>query len=234
MIYENLKGIQQWLFPGSCVLCAARIASGEDFCPQCERSLPYLAGGCPQCASPMMPTTASGSHCGECQRRPPAFSRTLAMFHYSSPIDRLIQSLKYHHRLEIARVLGQRLARFLQTHGVASSNLLIPVPLHTTRLRERGFNQSLELARPVAKRLGLSLDYTCATRTRQTAPQTDLAPKARQRNVRGAFRASDAVAGRRVAILDDVMTTGHTVDSLARCLRRAGARDVEVWVVARA
>lgn len=234
MLYKRIKSIQEWLFPGICLLCSARIRSNADFCAQCDASLPRLIGGCLQCAAPMGLIKEGIHRCGQCQKRPPGFARTLAMFSYGPPIDRLIQDLKYHRRLETARLLGQRFAIFLDARVETAVDVIVPVPLHPTRLRERGYNQSLELARPVAKSLGIRLDYKSVWRTRATPPQTSLPHKARQRNVRGAFGASDALAGLRVAILDDVMTTGHTANTLATCLRRAGAENVDVWVVARA
>jgi ComF family protein len=145
----------------------------------------------------------------------------------------LIWALKYHRRLEMARILGEQLAQ-----GLASAprevDLVVPVPLHRARLHERGYNQSLELARPIARYLGLRLDFNCLQRIRATAPQAGLAPAERRRNVRGAFAATPAVKKLKVAVVDDVMTTGHTANAVAQCLRKAGAREVHVWVVARA
>lgn len=234
MIYKKLKSIQEWLFPGICLLCDARIPSDKDFCSECEASLPRLTASCLQCAAPIALSDAAIHRCGQCQKRPPVFSRTRALFRYEPPIDQLMQGLKYHGKLDIARLLGIRLARFLAVQEGLDSELIVPVPLHPTRLRSRGYNQSLELARPVAKHLGISLDARCVQRVRSTPPQTHLPPKERQRNVRGAFAATNSVKGRRVAVIDDVMTTGHTVNALARCLRQAGAKNIEVWVVARA
>ncbi len=171
--------------------------------------------------------------CGACQRRPPAFARTVALFHYAPPVDRLIHGLKYHGRLELARILGGLLADAL-TRRPVHIDLIVPVPLHRARLRARGFNQALELARPVARRLGVPIDYRCVVRARDTAPQATLAPRARRSNVRGAFVARGRLDRLRIALVDDVLTTGHTADAVAACLRRAGARQVELWVLARA
>lgn len=233
MIPGRLKSIQQWLFPGICLLCNARAAASSEFCGACEASLPRFYQGCAQCAAPLIEANAAQHRCGTCQRHPPAFGRVLAPFLYAAPIDRLIQDLKYQQRLDTARLLGSRLSDHIARHN-PEVDVVVPVPLHAKRLRERGYNQSLEIARPVAERLGVRLDYQSGQRTRATPPQTTLPLKARQRNVRNAFRITASFKGTRVAVVDDVMTTGHTVNAFAACLKKAGAKSVEVWVVARA
>ena len=234
MVNIRLKNIQHWLLPGNCLLCAARLPWGRDLCPDCERSLPYLAAVCRQCAAPLHHAEASSDHCGQCQKQPPAFAYTRAVFEYAPPVAQLVQDLKYHRRLYNARVLGQYLAARLETLDDPFPDIMIPVPLHPARLRERGYNQALELARPIAKRFQLPLSYRAARRIRATPPQTQLPRKLREKNVRGAFRVDTDVEGLRVAIVDDVMTSGYTVNALAACLHKAGAMEVVVWVVARA
>lgn len=233
MIPGRLKSIQQWLFPGICLLCSERVATSKEFCDACENSLPRLYNGCEQCAVPLAEAGAIQHRCGACQKRPPAFRRALAPFVYAAPIDRLIQDLKYQQRLQTARLLGARLADYVTSRD-PEIDVIVPVPLHAKRLRERGYNQSLEIARPVAEQLGVRLDYQSVQRTRATPPQASLPPKARQRNVRNAFKVTGSFKGARVAVLDDVMTTGHTVNAFATCLKKTGAKSVEVWVVARA
>lgn len=231
MIYQSLKDAQNWLFSRTCLACLDRVKTGKDFCPGCERSLPYLSNACLRCAAPL---TGPGENiCGQCQGEPPPFSRTLALFHYAEPVSRLIQDLKYHGQLHLARMFGELLAERLSTLAALPQRIL-PVPLHPGRLRERGYNQALELARPIARRLGLALDYRSLGRVRATAPQTELALAERARNVRKAFAARGAFGGERVALIDDVMTSGHTAAAAARCLLQAGAAEVELWVVARA
>lgn len=232
-VYNRLRNIQDWLFPGNCLLCRARLPTGADLCPSCDASLPRPEATCPRCAAPL--ATDVAGNCGACQQRPPAFDAADAAFHYAAPVDRLIQDLKYHRRLALACVLGRRLADHLVAHGTALPDVIVPVPLHTARLRERGYNQSLELARVVARQLGLPLAaHDAVERVRPTASQTQLAPEARARNVRNAFRVAGDFAGQRVALVDDVMTSGHTAGALAKSLKRASARSVSVWVVARA
>lgn len=229
MLNECLAFVQGML-PSFCLLCGDRVAANLDFCPGCAAALPYLSRACPVCASPY----AGSGPCGQCQRRPPPFAATTALFRYASPVDRLVIGLKFHAQLLHARVLGALMAAQLAARNDPLPQLIVPMPLHRTRLRSRGFNQALELARPVARRLGVTLDYSALVRQRATGPQTELPLAARARNVRGAFRAARDLRGLRIALVDDVMTTGHTAAAAAGALRKAGADAVEVWVLARA
>ena len=257
MVYYRLFCEQHWLgraliqlyqtalvgelLRGHCLLCGAATPWREDFCPACERSLPFTGAGCQRCAAPLTSGVSGAQPCGECQKHPPAFDRTLAAFAYAPPVDRLIQGLKYHRQLHLARTLGRCLADALAAATPSLPppaervDVIVPVPLHTGRLRKRGYNQSLELARPLARHFGLPLDYRSLRRTRATPPQAALPVKQRKQNVRGAFAVKgDDLSGVRVALVDDVMTSGHTVNAAAGCLRRAGVKAIEVWVVARA
>lgn len=227
MVYKWLELAQRHLLPPVCCLCGAPGEAGRDLCAACRHELPRPGPGCRSCAAPL---AADGLVCGRCQRHPPAFDGVQALFRYRPPVDRLIQALKFEQRLARARLLGDLLAAAM---GPDPQRLLLPVPLHPARLRQRGFNQSLELARRVARAGGGRLLPGLAQRVRATPSQTGLDARARRRNLRGAFR----VAGRapaQITLIDDVMTTGATVDALARALRRAGTETVRVWVVARA
>jgi ComF family protein len=223
----NIGSFFNRLFPRSCLLCGAG-AGARLLCHGCHTDLPWHSQPqCPQCAAP----TPDGQTCGVCLKHPPAFDRTHAALAYAFPLDRLIPRLKYHGQLAIAPALGACLAR-----AVAASprpDRLIAMPLHAKRIRERGFNHASEIAREVAKRLGLPLDATSCQRIRDTPPQMGLKHDARRRNVRGAFTASDKVRGLHIALIDDVMTTGTSLDELAATLKRAGAREVTCWVAAR-
>lgn len=224
---------QKWLWSGNCLLCHARLPAGRDVCAACDRSLPRAQSACSRCGAPGA-VVGTNAVCGECQKHPPAYDGTRAVFRYASPVDRLIQHLKYHGRLELSRVLGGYLAEHMLTLDDPLPDVVVPVPLHTARLRERGYNQSLEIARFVSRRLRVPLDWRGTQRIRPTEPQTELPRDQRRKNVRGAFTASKAFAGQRIAIVDDVMTSGHTVNALAETLLHSGVRDVRVWVVARA
>ena len=222
-----LNRVAAHLLPGSCPLCAADSGSGL-LCPACASDLPQLpAALCPQCGD----GTTLGERCGACLKDPPAFARTVALFRYEFPVDRLIQALKYGHQLPLAAWFGARLGQMLVA---ADYDLVLPLPLHPSRLRTRGFNQSLEIARPVARALGLPIDPILLTRTRATPPQADLPFKERARNVRGAFECAGDLAGRRILLVDDVMTTGSTLREAARILQLHGAGPITVGVAARA
>jgi ComF family protein len=223
----NISSIFNRMAGRVCLLCGA--ASGaRHLCSGCQDDLPWhRQPQCPQCATP----TPDGQTCGHCLRHPPAFDRTHAALAYAFPLDRLIPRLKYHGRLAIAPALGECLARTVA--ALPRPDRLVAMPLHATRIRERGFNHATEIARDVAKRLGLPLDTASCRRIRDTPPQMGLKHDARRRNVRGAFACSGDVRGLHVGLIDDVMTTGTSLDELAETLKRAGAREVTCWVAAR-
>ena len=235
-----MKSIQHRLvagvMPPICVLCGEagiRFPSGvRDLCPACQESLPWAESQCARCALPLTATTVEAL-CGRCQTHPPAFASCLSPFRYHTPVDHLLLGLKFNGRLAQARLLGELMADWLDSVMDTPPDQLIPVPLHADRLRERGFNQAVELARPIADRLGLPLNLRGVRRVLATPPQSDLSRKQRLKNIRGAFEVVQPVHGH-VAIIDDVMTTTSTADELARTLLRAGAERVEVWVCARA
>ncbi len=170
------------------------------------------------------------STCGACLRSAPEFDATLAVWRYDFPLDRIVQSLKYQGNLPVARLLGEGLARRVAERRI---DMIVPMPLARERLARRGFNQAVELARPAARARRLGLETALVERVRDTASQTDLPIAERTRNVRGAFTCRADVGGRRIAVVDDVMTTGATLAELAGCLKRAGAAWVENWVVGR-
>lgn len=212
---------------GSCLLCGDE--SGQQLiCPACTSDLPPLpAARCPQCAIP----TTHGERCGGCLAQTPHFDRCHALFAYEFPADRLIQALKYGHQLALAPWFARRLAQLL---GAADGKRIIPLPLHSSRLGERGFNQSGEIARHLGNCLNLPVDRKSLLRSRATAPQAELARKARRGNVKGAFECTTDLTQQHILLIDDVMTTGATADECARVLKLHGAASVELMVVARA
>lgn len=214
------------ILPQSCFLCGS---DGSDLlCPACHADLPTLSPArCPRCAQP----TAHGERCGRCLNQPMHFDRTQAIFRYDFPVDRLVHALKYGHQLALARWLGKRLADSLAD---ADADCIVPLPLHPQRLKERGFNQATEIARPLAEACGLPIVCDVLYRSHSTAPQAGLALNERPANVRGAFECPIDLAGRRILLVDDVMTSGATLDEAARTLKLHGAARVEVAVVARA
>ena len=217
-----------WLFALRCLVCGEPGANGRDLCTDCLAALPRQGPACPRCALPMPhPGT-----CGECLQRPPPLDAAHAAFDYAFPLDRLLPRLKFHRDFAAGRVLAQCMAeRYV---SLPRPDALLPVPLHPQRLRERGFNQSVELACPLARAWNLPLLLDAVVRVRhQQAAQAGLRRAQRLRNLRGAFVARQRLDGAHVLVVDDVMTTGTTLDVLARCLKAAGAARVSNLVVAR-
>lgn len=223
----------QFIFlPGRCVLCGTASARELDLCRACEAELPWNETPCPRCALPLPPGAPADALCGECLDTPPHFDAAYIPFVYAYPLDRLLQGLKFGGRIVHARILGEGMASYLARAGMPPPEVLLPVPLHADRLRERGFDQAVELARPIAQRLGLPLECGLVRRTRATKLQSRLSARERRRNVRGAFCVT-GTPPRHVAILDDVVTTGSTAGELARSLKRAGCERVDLWACAR-
>ncbi len=218
-----------WVFPRFCIICGDSSSENTDICSECSKSIPIINSYCPICGV----KSKQNIVCGTCQKQPPHFDQTYAGFDYTTPIDHFIKRLKYSKQLEFARILGEMFSHRLASTETPIPETVIPVPLHKERLRERGFNQSLEIARSVAKQLGIAIDYKSVGRVKPTPPQTELPFKKRRANVRNAFKIIKSIKGQHVAIIDDVMTTGSTADELARCLKQSGVRRVDVWTVAR-
>jgi ComF family protein len=231
-IRQRLEILRDWFATPACALCGESTTRERRLCGGCERALPELGAHCAVCATPLPGAGIDRLICGRCQQRPPRYAYAHALFRYAAPIDRLIQGAKYHGRLDWLDMLGRRLSDHARVKANAI-DAIVPVPLHRSRLRERGYNQSLELARPLSKRLGIGLNLDIE-RVRATRPQKAMSGAERRRNVRNAFAATKEFSGLRIAVVDDVMTSGATVDAVARCLRKAGAASVAVWVVARA
>ncbi|MBI5784250.1 MAG: ComF family protein [Rhodocyclales bacterium] len=213
------------LLPQDCLLCGS--PSGDALlCPVCDLDLPRLpAEVCPICAE----AAPGGATCGACLSDPRHFDATVAAFRYGFPADKLVQSLKYQRRIATADFFAGAMFAGPRPDG----DLIVPLPLHPARLAERGFNQSVEIARPLARALRLPLELDGCTRSRDTAPQASLPWKERKKNIRHAFECAIDLSGRSVIVVDDVMTTGATLDEFARTLKAHGAVRVVNWVAAR-
>ena len=228
---RSLSGaLQRFVLPYQCLLCGGAGEDGLDLCRECARELPRNRICCARCALPLPEPAAL---CGQCQRRPPPWDAAWVPFRYAWPLDRLESRFKFSANLAAGRVLASLWLREAPPPSLPA--WILPVPLHTARLRQRGYNQARELARPLARRFGLSLRRDEVRRPRATSAQTELGAIQRRRNVRGSFVAREDIAWPdHVALLDDVMTTGATLAECARMLKRAGVKRVDVWALARA
>lgn len=226
------RRLQFALLPAHCLLCGQHSDLPRDLCSACAADLPRNHICCPRCALPLQMLAPL---CGECLHREPPFTATSAPFVYAQPLDLLMTKLKFGRSLAAGRVLSELWITALRETPPPKPLLLIPVPLHASRLRERGYNQALELARPLARALAIPLRHDVLLRTRATPAQANLDAKARRQNLRGAFSiVENAALPEHVAIVDDVMTTGATLRECARTLCRAGVARVDVWALARA
>lgn len=219
------------LLPQRCALCQQRTGDDSPLCAACRQRLPGLPPAhCPRCAD----FSAAGIICGRCQSTPPAFDGVISPWLYAEPVDQLVQALKYRHQLHLAPWFGRQLLTTLKarTPTLGKIDVIVPLPLHPARMKTRGFNQALEIARPIARELGKPLLRFAASRVRDTAPQAGLPRDERQRNMQGAFECHTDLSGQAVLVIDDVLTTGSSAHELARTLKIHGAR--EVWVAAAA
>jgi len=224
------KDIFSRLFKQRCLLCVANDGGELGICDGCNSDLPWHSKPhCPQCG-----LDSNGLLCGSCINSPPAFDATFSLFTYDFPLDSMMQRYKYGNMLNLGYIFGQMLGK---KTNLADVDLIIPMPMHPMRLKERGFNQSLEIAKIITKSHPEKLDFTSALRQKHTPPQASLPLKERVKNIKGAFKINvdsvDNFKNKRIAIVDDVMTTGASLNELAKTLKKVGAEHVECWVIAR-
>ena len=225
-----LRRLSTVLLAPRCLVCAEPGDQGMDLCAACHAALPWNLDACRQCG---LALTGPGTHCGQCQFSPPPYTVTQAAFRYAFPVDRLLPRFKFHGDLAAGAVLATLMQWSLDP--AERPDALIPVPLHVSRLRQRGYDQALELAKALSRECRLPLCRGRLVRLRATQAQTELGADDRQRNVSDAFGLRDGASlPRHVALIDDVMTTGATVGECARTLRAAGVQRVDIWTVARA
>jgi ComF family protein len=228
------------LWPTRCLVCDAPGIDGMDLCAGCAAALPWNRSACLCCAIPL-PASAGSLVCGPCLRREAAkahrqqrapLGEVRAAFVYAAPMDQLLPRFKFHRDLAAGALLSQLMAAAFRT--APRPQALVPVPLHRSRLRRRGYDQALELARPLAQVLEVPLRHDLLRRVRPTAPQSELDAAARRRNLRGAFAvAEDTTLPAHVALVDDVMTTGATLHAAATALSMAGVERIDAWICAR-
>ena len=210
-----------------CILSSAK--TKNTWCISCERDMLCSFQKCPVCARP----AATERVCGSCLKNKPDYSRTEVLFQYRYPIKQLIKTFKFNNRPELSIAFADLMTKKL-SHLDTLPNKLIPVPLYKRRQRQRGYNQSIVFAEQIAKRTGIKTDLALCQRIKHTKPQSTLSINDRKKNVRGAFKLSDTVVPRHVAIVDDVITSGSTINEIARLLKKAGCEKIDVWAIARA
>ena len=235
MIYNWLKNSLPGLFSKHCLLCLSPTHNRYLLCADCEKDLPINAQHCLVCAIPLTSTQAHKNTlvCGKCQKNPPHYTTSIIPFIYASPVKQLISQLKFHGNLTYTPLLAHSFTRALKHRASNLPECIIPVPLHKSRLRERGFNQALELSQIVGKQLSIPTVYSLCQRNKSTPFQSGLSAKQRKLNLKNAFFMTKPHQYKHVAIFDDVVTTGTTVNELALSLKKSGVEVVEVWAIAR-
>lgn len=217
------------VLPGQCVLCGTACGHGA-LCPACENDLPLPTGACcPQCAD----VSEGHAVCATCLKEPPAFDASIAAWPYAFPVDHLVHALKFRNCLQLAPWFANHLGRMIG-HGGGLIDAIVPMPLHPARLAARGYNQAVEIARPLARNLDRPLRIDACLRTRETPQQASLDRASRRENLVGAFHCDVDLAGQTVLLVDDVMTTGASAHAVAQALKTAGAARVLVAVATRA
>src|SRR5438270_10694231 len=235
MVVGLLRKCGRWALdfalPPRCAGCGTIVDDVHSFCPHCWKQVEFLGdGGCSVCGIPLQATEQT--ICAACLAKPPRIARTRAAVAYGDVSRGLAIRLKYGRKVAIARTMARYMAPLVAT---GDDRLLVPVPLHRTRLWGRGFNQSALVARELSRRLGIATDPLALRRIRRTPPLKGMSPLQRRKTVAGAFRVRNnrAVAGKIVILVDDVLTTGSTAEACARTLKRAGAASVELVSFAR-
>lgn len=233
-----LKKVGTTIYPRVCLHCNDVGHDGMDLCQRCFIKLPWSKYTCQRCALPL--PNSNSIICGACVNRDLHFDYASTVFQFDGFIRDAIYQFKFNQKLNQGKLLAQLLLQFIVTEKIEIPELIIPVPLHKKRMRQRGYNQALEIARIINKELvseyGTELNYKAVFRNRDTSVQMDLPAKQRHKNVKGAFSVKENLINlknKHVCIIDDVMTTGNTVNEVAACLKQAGADRVGVWCIAR-
>lgn len=214
------------MMPIPCLLCGAD-SQHYPLCRTCIASLPYQTSVCPRCSMP----TPHSQLCGNCLTKPPEHDLSFSLFNYQQPVDQLIAAFKYHDKTYLTKLFADLMFQQLQHRPLPQ--LLVPIPLYHRRLRERGYNQSSELAKALSRRLAIAVCHHTLIRSRDTQPQASLPFSQRKRNIHKAFKLVNHKIPPHVALIDDVLTTGYTATAAAKLLRQNGAVTIEVWTIAR-
>lgn len=228
---------EKLILPYYCILCLDMSDQRRDLCCQCQTELPTSPHTCQQCGL-AFPTSHHAYRCGQCTMHPPHFDHTVVGFNYQTPIDGWLKQFKFHKKGLYARILteiyAEKLLQILERYPECKPQALVPVPLHWRRLTQRGFNQAYIIARYLSQHLHIPiLKQACVTRIQYTQAQSRLNLLSRKRNVRGAFYVQKLTGFKHVAIVDDIITTGNTVNELSQQLKLQGIKRVSVWAIAR-
>ncbi len=241
-MWANLRralsaGVDLFL-PPACLLCGQLLPPGfdpQEFCAECQASMPPLGRSHCSCCSQPFPASSSQHLCATCLQRPPAFSIVHAACSYQERVKDAIHQLKYRNQVNLAEPLGKLLGKSLEVAEVSfKPDCIIPVPLHPGRLKKRGYNQALEISRPLARKMQCPIDTALLQRTLKTPPQQGLTAAERRSNLRNAFIVTTTTSARKILLVDDVMTTGETVRECSRVLMKNNIAEVQVAVIGRA
>lgn len=241
-IVHWINQTQHWLMPAHCSLCQ-HPSSQHFLCTACYQDLPWIQNACITCANELNAALYSQSltdenksmSCGTCLQTPPPYDKCVALFNYQTPVSQLILAMKFHRKLAYARLLAEILAEKAKEHYSKrlKPDLIIPMPLHPNRLKQRGYNQTLELVKPLAKKLNVLFSTELCSRVIDTHTQSSMIASNRWHNVKHAFVAHTSFKNMHILIVDDVITTGSTVCALSQKLKLAGAKTIDVWCCAK-
>lgn len=216
-----------------CILCSSRTKTHFGLCKPCENDLPKIGKHCETCALPLN----SNTHeiCGQCLKQKPHFDRIITPYYYQEPLVQIIKIFKFNQRPPLANLLANfliaELQHFYRTNPLPE--IIIPVPLHPKRLWTRGYNQTVEIAKPIAKKFAIPLNHQVCTRIKNTPPQHQLKAKQRRNNLKNAFFIDKSIQGSHIALVDDIVTTGSTVNEISKLLKKYGCKHISVWCCAR-
>lgn len=235
MLTQLIHTLINSVLPHHCLLCNTISQLDKDICQHCWLSLPWLLSSCAQCGRALDIAHTQPLTCGECLKKPPSYDTTIAPLIYQDAIIGLVTKLKFYHNLPAARLFAELIANRALAHYLPKElpTLLIPIPLHSKRLRRRGYNQATLIAKHLGKLTKIPVNQYLCTRIRHTPPQSKKSAISRRSNLLGAFKMNKSCADQHVAIIDDVMTTGSTVGTLSQLLKQQGVERVSVWCVAR-
>ena len=233
-LQSALKIVGKFIYPNVCLQCGAIGENGIDLCQRCYQGLPWIQYACDRCALPL--TSMDTKLCGSCSNHEYYFDHAHAPFQFEGFIRDALYQFKFNQKLNQGKLLAQLLLQHIKKQQLTIPEIIIPVPLHKKRLRKRGYNQALEITRILGDELSCNYFYHDVYRNRDTSVQMELPAKQRHKNVKDAFSIKEnatVLKNKHVCIVDDVMTTGSTVNEVAKCLKKAGVAKIDVWCTAR-